>query len=437
MAVTKIFQGDPFTSENWVDSQGSPNRNGSPGGASNTPAYLEINPTAATEYVFYQDWGYWGDSPSRITCGSWVAFNSIPSATTTFLELYIDGIEFYAQVLSSGVIRLSNADGTSTINTSTTAVAGTEYWVEMAADTSANPWVVQLKVNANSPVQLLRADAPISLTSSHFHLGPTGSATLTAFYRLPTQGIPDTSADFLGPQTFPSSFEFVTQAHSGAGSTDGIAIDFSFDSFPTSPAISVGDSLFFGIHVLDSVKASVACTGGRATRVTDWVTGEADSFGVPAYSVWKGNYDGTDLYNFTWNDTGGRGSSITCLVLSGDQPVVQFVTGTNTASTASRTSPTINATSGNKVLVFHGGSAVDDLPFSWRAPAYPISDEEFYGMNSIGLVEGASGISVKGRPGGSTACQSMWILLEVGDAVAGTASAPHYRPAMTSRGTSW
>lgn len=413
-APEKLYH-DPFVNEFWTNSaQGSPTR--VPVGLNNIPASLQINPTAATEYVFYQPFNYWGDTgKTRICCGTWVTFDSIPGSTTTFMALEIASNDYLAQILSTGEIRLSNADGTSTINTGVIVSAGIPHWIEITADVSANPWIIQLRVDYSAPVQITVATTATTVDSGHFHIGPTGSATLSANYTLPTIGFPETIFDFIGPQDMPD-FSFRSGTRAGTGGTSGNTIDLD-NGFPVdSSFLEIGDTILFGVHILDSVKNSVASTGGRATRVTPWVTGEADTYGVPAFSVWKAVWDGgSSSYAFTWTDTGGRGECLTAIAISGSLDVVQSVTGTDTAATTVRDSPSIDATPGSTVVAFHGGSAVDDKPVSWRAPFYPIEDEEFYGLNGIGIAEGDAGLFATVRPGGTDATQSMWVLVELGE----------------------
>lgn len=427
VGVERIFS-DVFSDAFWTNSfQGSPNRIVA-SGAGNTDTYLELNPSATTEYVFYQTFGDFGDSMNRITCGCWVEFNTIPGSNQTFFGTSVDSYDFQAIVKSTGEIRLANADGTVFADTGVIASAGVPLWIEMLVDTSANPWVAKLKVGNSTPVSINRAQAATAIgsTNSVFRLGPPSTATLTAFYRLPTYGIPDTVSDFLGPQTFPE-FGYKGTVANVTGSSTNNTIDVS-TATPIAP--SVGDTILFGVHSDDSIKNSVACTGGRATRVTSWVScPTTDTFGKPTYSVWKAVYDGTGTYEFTWS-TSPRGSCLTAIVLSGDQTIQQSVTGTSADGTSVSTSPTIDAIPGNVIVAFNGGFAVDDLPQKWRAPAYPIQTEEFYGMNSIALIEAASAVSVKAKPSGTTATEVMWTLVEVGPNSASVAPAGEAGPTL-------
>jgi len=68
--------------------------------------------------------------------------------------------------------------------------------------------------------------------------------------------IPDSLSEWMGPQTWPGT-EFVLATEAAIGPGTGITIDLVALGVDTS-LLSAGDTLLFGIHVLNSVKASVA-----------------------------------------------------------------------------------------------------------------------------------------------------------------------------------
>ena len=409
---------EAFTDELWTNSfQGTPTLIPWTSGpvqqntVSGQPSSLQINPAGATEYVFYESFSSFGESPTRICAGFWFYLNALPAANREIAAVSINlSDEAVVGVSSAGEIWISRDGGTGLTGTGKIIPIQTWVWVELMVDVSANPWLLGVQVDGASETWITNASAATNLNSGHLHIGPTGSTTLTAYYGLPHYAIPTTDYGWMGAQTWPWALSYVGSNADISGSGDGITADLS--SF--SGDLSVGDTILFGVHVLDSVKASVASSNG-AVRVTDWVTGpSADTYGVPAYSVWKVLYAGvTDQYTFSWTDTGGRGAAITAIAFLGDQGVAQFVTGTSAESTAQRTSPTIDATPGSTVVAFQGGSAANALPTRWKAPSWPMEEEEFYGVNSVALVTGASGLSVTSMPS-SEASMSMWILVELG-----------------------
>lgn len=197
-----------------------------------------------------------------------------------------------------------------------------------------------------------------------------------------------------------------------------------YDSFPTTnvtvntPAgLSAGNTIYASLIISTIHKGSVV-PPGSATQVGSWIDGVADGFDAPSFGLFKIIYDGVATnYTFSWSSspTTDRGGSLVLYGYngSGAGTVVQTVIGTNGSSASARSSPAITGESGNKIIAFHGGSAIG-VTLAYTAPFTERVDVEWFGLDGCGDADatGSSQACQVTPTGGAT--QSMWFLVEIG-----------------------
>ena len=199
------------------------------------------------------------------------------------------------------------------------------------------------------------------------------------------------------------------------GSHENITGPGALDITVNTPnGASAGDTLFFSLLIASSQTGSVTPPPG-ATQIGGWTVGIADTYGAPALGVFKVEHDGVEpTYQFTATAGGTRGMTLGVSAYKGDCQVVQTVEGTDASSTTSRDSPEIDATTGNRVIAFHGGSATFNR-LDWAPPFSVRADFEFYGMNGIADAPASTDLFATGTPFGSDSTQSIWRLVEIGE----------------------
>lgn len=180
----------------------------------------------------------------------------------------------------------------------------------------------------------------------------------------------------------------------------------------TPPGLNSGDTIFFAL-IMDSAQIGTVSPLGGITQVGSWVIGEPDSYNTPALGIFKITYDGiVATYNFNLTGGGTRGVNVSAHGIRGTATVQGQVTGTNTASASARSSPVLNGTTGNLVMAFAGGSAVNETFATWTGGFLERFEFEYYGINAFALADSGSSVQATVTPSGST--QTYWQLLEIG-----------------------
>lgn len=174
-----------------------------------------------------------------------------------------------------------------------------------------------------------------------------------------------------------------------------------------------GDTLFF-IVMIDNAQTGTVKPPAGVFQVGEWVTGVADSYNTPALGVFRTRWDGSATsYAFTLAAGATRGGSIQTVCYRGNCAVKRYAAGTSASSTSDRSSPTLTGVAtGNKVIAFHGGSAVNSR-LMWSPPFRCRHDNEYFGLTGVADTADTGDITAWGKVYGGVATQSMWLLLEV------------------------
>ena len=175
---------------------------------------------------------------------------------------------------------------------------------------------------------------------------------------------------------------------------------------------AAGDTLYF-VMLIDSAQVGTVAPPPGVVQIGSWVVGEADTYNTPAIGLFRSTWNGViAVYTFTAAAGAVRGGSLTCYAYRGDCTHQQIVTGTNTASSSPRNSPTLIGTAGNQVLAFHGGSAATTT-VTWSGGFTEREDYEYYGLNGLGEASSGTSVTATVTPSGDPT-QSIWLLLELG-----------------------
>ena len=230
------------------------------------------------------------------------------------------------------------------------------------------------------------------------------------------------SLDNFGVATYPTPTtvgQYVgTGIHSvSGGAGNGVA---TFD-LTVPETISVGDTTFFCVVLEYGQRGTLTWPDGTYTQVGTWVPGPTtDPYGTPAIGVFRKVYAGVTPVHVTAVTGTTRGWNISQVAYKGDVSAIQTATGTDGDSTLPRTGPVLSGTvPGNRLVCFHGGSAVD-CRMQWSPPFACRMDGEYYGMNSVADAPAEDYLFPTGKiiDYGAPSSQSMWLLAEVGTVVA-------------------
>ena len=198
-APSSITFTDDFAAQNWTSSSGTPSRVSSPLHGYETKS-LEINPSAASEYVYY---AAFGGSPTRVVAGFWVRQPSF-AADIKLAKIDTGTGEAWIKITSGGELYIVG-EGTPSMSSALSGynlTVDTWEWVEMMVDKSANPWEYRLRVNG-SVASTTGAAAASNCGSDFVLLGTTATETYTAYYSYLNYGTATTDDSWLGEQSGP------------------------------------------------------------------------------------------------------------------------------------------------------------------------------------------------------------------------------------------